>query len=216
MNGIHDMGGMHGLGPVDPTDPGHAAWELRMRALSDATDALEQWTLDRFRYFRECLPAVDYLTRSYYEQWLMTYAALLVDSGLVTEAEWQSGRSAGPAPSNIQAFAADRIDAALADGGWGRRTNGAAARFRPGDRVTVVNRHPDGHTRAPRYVRGRTGIVERDHGVFVLPDTNAHGLGESSQHVYGVRFAARELWGDAASPRDSVSLDLWDDYLRLA
>ena len=89
----------------------------------------------------------------------------------------------------------------------------AAPRFRPGDRVVVKNLHPVGHTRRPRYVRGKCGVVARDHGVFVFPDTHAHGGGEKPQHVYSVRFTAREIWGEHASAADSLQIDLWDDYL---
>ena len=76
--------------------------------------------------------------------------------------------------------------------------------------------NPVGHTRLPRYVRARSGTIERDHGVFLFPDTNAHFLGEKPQHVYSVRFSARELWGNEARPQDSVNLDLFDDYLEPA
>jgi len=89
-------------------------------------------------------------------------------------------------------------------------------KFRVGQRVRTLNINPPGHTRLPRYARDKRGVIERDHGVYNFPDASAHGLGEKRQHVYSVRFAARELWGDAASPRDSVYLDLWDDYLERA
>jgi nitrile hydratase len=92
----------------------------------------------------------------------------------------------------------------------------AAARFRPGQRVRARNIHPTGHTRLPRYARGKRGTIVRDYGVFVFPDTSAHSLGEKPQHVYSVRFAARELWGEQASPRDSVYVDMWEDYLERA
>jgi nitrile hydratase len=87
------------------------------------------------------------------------------------------------------------------------------ATFKRGQRVRARNMHPTGHTRLPRYARGKVGAVAEDRGVFVFPDTNAEFLGEKPQHLYSVRFTARELWGDRASPRDSVYLDLWDDYL---
>ena len=78
------------------------------------------------------------------------------------------------------------------------------------------NINPMGHTRLPRYARGKLGAIDLDHGVYVFPDTNAHFQGENPQHVYSVRFTARELWGEQASPRDSVHLDMWDDYLEPA
>jgi len=94
-----------------------------------------------------------------------------------------------------------------------RRNGGGAARFRSGQRVRARNLNPTGHTRLPRYVRAKSGVVVLDRGVFLFPDTNAHLLGEKPQHLYSVRFAARELWGEQASPRDSVHVDMWDDYL---
>ena len=89
----------------------------------------------------------------------------------------------------------------------------AKARFKVGQHVRARNMNPPGHTRLPRYARGKAGVVARHHGIFVFPDSNAHFLGEAPQHLYSIRFTARELWGDAASPRDSVHLDLWDSYL---
>jgi nitrile hydratase subunit beta len=89
-------------------------------------------------------------------------------------------------------------------------------RFQAGQHVRARNMHPTGHTRLPRYARGKLGMIDRDHGVYVFPDTNAHFLGERPQHIYSVRFAARELWGEQAPPKDSVYIDLWDDYLEPA
>jgi len=86
-------------------------------------------------------------------------------------------------------------------------------RFATGDRVQAKNIHPQGHTRLPRYVRGKTGTVVRRHGSFVFPDTFAHGQGEKPQHVYSVRFEARELWGEETGGNSAVYLDLWDDYI---
>jgi nitrile hydratase len=85
--------------------------------------------------------------------------------------------------------------------------------FKVGQRVRARNMHPIGHTRLPRYARGKVGVITRDHGVYIFPDTYAHSQDEKRQHVYSVRFAARELWGPLASSRDSVHLDMWDDYL---
>jgi nitrile hydratase len=103
--------------------------------------------------------------------------------------------------------------AALRKGGSTRVAAEVAAKFAAGDRVVVRNLNPRGHTRVPRYIRCKTGTVERDHGVFILPDTHAHGRGQSPQHVYSVRFAARDVWGAEAAPADAVYVDLWDDYL---
>jgi nitrile hydratase len=86
-------------------------------------------------------------------------------------------------------------------------------RFQVGQSVRALNINPVGHTRLPRYARGKRGTIERDHGVYIFPDTNAHALGEKPQHVYSVRFTARELWGEQGAPRDSIFVDMWDDYL---
>ena len=96
-----------------------------------------------------------------------------------------------------------------------RQTN-AKPRFKAGQAVRARDINPTGHTRLPRYVRGRCGTIERDHGAHVFPDSNARNLGEDAQHLYSVRFTARELWGEAASSRDAVYLDLWDSYLEPA
>ena len=104
----------------------------------------------------------------------------------------------------------------IATGGSTRVARPVAPRFRAGDKVVVRTLNPEHHTRLPRYARGKRGIVELDHGVFVFPDTAAHKQGEKPQHVYSVRFTARELWGPQAPERDTLRLDLWDDYLDLA
>ncbi len=90
-----------------------------------------------------------------------------------------------------------------------------ASRFVVGDLVIVRNIHPTTHTRLPSYLRGKHGVIERDHGVFAFPDTHAHGLGDKPQHCYSVRFAAREVWGSQASERDALRVDLFDDYMDL-
>lgn len=105
------------------------------------------------------------------------------------------------------------VAAVLRKGGSARREDGAPARFKAGDRVVVRNLNPTGHTRAPRYVRCKQGVIDRDHGVFVFPDANAHGLGEKPQHVYSVRFEGRDVWGPDAIPKQAIYVDLWDDYL---
>ena len=88
-------------------------------------------------------------------------------------------------------------------------------RFKPDDSVRAVNRHPKGHTREPRYVRGCVGIIHEHHGAHIFPDRNAKGSKEG-QHIYSVRFTVETLWGESASSRDAVYVDLWEDYLEPA
>jgi nitrile hydratase len=104
----------------------------------------------------------------------------------------------------------------VATGASARVAAAVAPRFRAGDRVLVRNINPTTHTRLPAYIRGKRGIVEMDHGVFAFPDTHAHGKGEKPQHCYSVRFTARELWGQEASDRDTLRVDVFDDYMDLA
>jgi nitrile hydratase beta subunit len=219
MNGIHDMGGMHGMGPIqhENNEPVfHARWESRVFAMYIALSAWRKWNIDAARHSREVIPPAEYLRMSYYEKWFAGQIKLLVKSGLVTAAEIETGV---PAPGTAKAtppLTAEKIPTTLANRINASREVKVAPRFQAGQRVRARNMHPVGHTRLPRYARGKAGTVERDYGVFVFPDTNAHFLGEKPQHVYSVRFAARELWGEQASPRDSVYINMWDDYLESA
>ena len=219
MNGVHDMGGMHGLGPVAPEagEPVfHAPWESRVLALTLAAGAWGRWNIDASRHQRELILGPDYLRMSYYEKWLEGLIELMARTGLVTRAEIASGRPDAGAPRATPPLTADRVPGVLARGGPVTRDVDAPRRFVIGDAVRARNVNPVGHTRLPRYARGRLGVVERDHGVHVFPDANAHGLGERPARLYGVRFSAQELWGEAAGGPGGVHLDLWDAYLEPA
>ena len=86
-------------------------------------------------------------------------------------------------------------------------------RFQPGDRVRARTINPIGHTRLPRYIRGRVGVVDRLHGVHSFDDARSQGRGHEPQHIYSVRFEARELWGNEAPETECVYIDMWDSYL---
>jgi nitrile hydratase subunit beta len=176
-----------------------------------------KWNIDTGRYEIELLPAAEYLRMSYYEKWFARFVSLLVKTGVVTRAELDSGK---PEPGSAKlkpGLTPDRVAAvALNRNLPSSKDPLIKPRFRVGQVVRARNINPTAHTRLPRYARGRVGRVDRDHGVHIFPDTNALGLGEKRQHVYSVKFTARELWGDQASPRDSVYLDMWDDYLEPA
>ncbi|MDR3466091.1 MAG: nitrile hydratase subunit beta [Xanthobacteraceae bacterium] len=109
----------------------------------------------------------------------------------------------------------DIVSAVASTGASARVAEHVAPRFRVGDRILVRNYNPATHTRLPGYLRGKRGIVEADYGVFAFPDTHAHSLGEKPQHCYSVRFTARELWGETASDRDTLRVDVFDDYMDL-
>jgi len=219
VNGIHDMGGMHGMGPIqyEKNEPVfHARWESRAFALDFVMGAWGKWTLDAWRHQLELIPPAEYLRMSYYEKWMAGLVELIVKSGLVTRAEVESGTPAPGSPKQIPPLTADKVPPMIAKGAPASRNVPAVARFQTGQRVRARNMHPVGHTRLPRYARGKLGTIDRDHGVFVFPDTRAHQLGDKPQHVYSVRFAASELWGKQAAPYDAVYIDLWDDYLEPA
>jgi nitrile hydratase subunit beta len=215
MNSVHDMGGMHGMGPIeyDRNEPAfHEPWEGRAWAL---VRTMGRWGRPRtrnFRYELELIPAAEYLRMSYYERFISLMIDRLLRANLVTRTELESGKpdpgSINPTPPSPQA----------PRGGPPRAEVRARPRFNVGQHVRARNIHPLGHTRLPRYARGRRGTVTRDHGQFAFQDTDVDGdpLSQTPQHVYTVQFAARELWGEQAGSRDSVYLDLWDDHLERA
>jgi nitrile hydratase len=219
MNGAHDMGGQRDMGPLEyeKHEPVfHAPWEARIYALTRAMRAWGKWNLDADRHALERLPPADYLRMSYYERWAHRLAAQVVKYGLVSKDEIDSGKAAPGSPKANPAFSLATSAGWLSRGIPSSQDPKVRPVFKVRQRVRARNVNPTGHTRLPRYVRGKTGVIVRDHGVYLFPDTNAHFQGEKRQHVYSVRFAATELWGDIALPRDSVHLDLWDDYLERA
>lgn len=217
MNGVHDMGGMHGLGPVllEADEPVfHHRWEGRVHAMTIASPT--RGNIDAGRHERELIPGPDYLAMSYYQKWFASLSALLLKSGLVTPQEIEAGQAApGSARGTPRLPAADVTKAMTQPSSYLREVTAPPA-FQPGDRVRARQMNPPGHTRLPRYARGHVGVIERRHGAHVLPDSNAHGLGEDPRHLYTVCFTARELWGPDAPARDSVRLDLWEPYLERA
>ena len=216
MNGVHDMGGQHGFGPVrpEPDEPVfHADWERRTFALTLAMGATGTWSLDASRFARESLPPATYLSSSYYEIWLAALERQLADHGLVTREELEAGRALAPPAPVARTLAAADVPATLGRGGPTLRDAPRPARFGPGDRVRARTTHPPTHTRLPRYARGRVGTVEHVRGCHVFPDTHAHGLGEAPEWLYTVRFEAREVWGEDADPTVSVSVDAFEPYL---
>ena len=213
MNGIHDMGGMQGLGEIGykGSDPGfHEAWEVRLFALVQAMRP------GGLRAYIERIPAPDYLRMNYYERWYTALVTRLIESGVVTHAEIDSGRSEPASAKAAPAMTQEAAREHLLMSTKAERDIELAPRFKPGDRVRGRNIHPGAHTRMPRYTRGKTGVVERGRGVFNLPDVEETSAEPKPQHVYLIRFTARELWGDEAPANDSLYIDMWEDYVDLA
>ncbi len=201
MNGVHDLGGMHGFGAVviEMNEPVfHAAWEAKVRAMQQALHGY--YNLDEFRHAIERMPPARYLEASYYEKWLHALETLALEKGVVTRAELAGGplETAPPAPRERRSKA---------------ERPPLAARFAPGDQVVTRVMNPKGHTRLPRYARGKRGVVRTVNGPYLLPDTHVE-LSEDWQPVYAVQFTARELWGEGAAERDLVCIDCWESYLK--
>ncbi len=217
MNGPQDMGGQAGFGPLapEPNEPSfHSEWERRAFALALAMGMTGSWNIDISRHARERLPAMQYWSSSYYEVWIAGLMKLMTEAGLVSESEIASGHSsAKPKPVTRVATAA-MIPAILQKGGSATRTSDLKAKFKIGNKIRTRNINPEGHTRLPRYARGRAGEITAVHGTHVLPDSSAHGLGDNPQWLYTVRFSAKELWGH--DNKDYVMLDLWEPYLEPA
>ena len=208
MDGIHDLGGMQGLGPVEhsPAEPAfHFPWEARARALlgivAEAVDA----SGGEFRHAIERMDPGHYLTSSYYEHWLTAAATLAVEHGLVSHPELEA-RAGGPFPLSGPVLAQPAGDAG---------PDLDRPRFAAGDRVLVRDWHPAGHTRCPRYVRGKPGVVVRLDGIYSVPDVEAHGPARRHEPTYSVRFDAADLWSDGQEGV-FVHVDLWDSYLEPA
>jgi nitrile hydratase len=216
MNGIHDLGGMHGFGPIEreANEPVfHAPWEGRMLGISQSATMPDDFSIDRFRFIRESLDPVDYLERDYYDQWYMIAAVALFEAGWAGVEELRSGHAAPGSKRHQGAMTPERARWAVKNAGYFQRDIAVAPRFAVGAPVVTLNMHPTGHTRLPRYARGKRGIVHAQRGAHVFADSSAHGRGENPQHLYAVAIPARELWGPQAGANDAVYLDLWESYL---
>lgn len=215
MNGAHDLGGAMGFGPVDPdkNEPVfHADWEKRAFGITTCCDGLGAWTIDESRFAIESIPPVEYLSGSYYQNWIRGLETLLLRHGFVTKAELTVGVGQADDPRASRAVTPDKVDELLASGVCQKPISNRP-RFSPGQQVRTKNIHPAGHTRLPRYARGKIGVIETVQGSFTFPDDSAHGKPDSAQWLYTVVFPGTELWGEAADKSLHVSIDAWESYL---
>jgi len=206
VDGVHDLGGIAGFGPVEPEPDEpvfHHEWERGVLRTFLALGSSGVMNGGRFRHSIERMEPGHYLTSSYYEHWLTGLATLAVERGIVTRAELE--RRAGGA------FPVSGPDRGVPpDPDAPDRTE---ARFVVGDHVRVREWHPPGHTRAPRYTQGRRGVVVRDDGAFSVPDVEAHSDHTRREPTYSIRFSAEELWGEGHEPDEAIHVDLWEGYL---
>jgi nitrile hydratase beta subunit len=213
------MGGMDGFGKVEaePDEPVfHEEWEGRVMAMVRAMGAQGAFNIDMSRFYRESLPPHVYLASSYYKKWFLGLQDVLVARGYIAADEVLHGHACTAAkPLKRGAFKLDDVERVMVRGRFGRPAS-APAKFKAGDRVRAKNIHPATHTRLPRYVRGHLGVIERDHGAQVFPDSAAIEAGENPQWLYTVVFDAVELWGADADPTVKVSIDAFEPYLEQA
>jgi len=217
-NSLHDMGGMHGLGRVEPEPnepPFHETWEGRVLALQRAMGFTGLWTIDAGRASLEALPPLDYLGSSYYKRWFLGLENRVVQRGLAGADEIAAGHSLRPGMRLNRSLTPADVGRTLTRGEFARPAS-APARFKEGDRVRTKNINPATHTRLPRYARAKTGTVEAVRGCHVFPDTAALGAGDNPQWLYTVVFSARELWGEDADPGVKVSIEAFEPYLDAA
>jgi nitrile hydratase len=214
-NSIHDMGGMHGFGPVEP-EPNepvfHADWEKRVFANRVSMGYIGLWTIDGGRAGLENLPPLDYL-QSYYRRWFYGLERSVVAYGLVGEDEIAAGRSLRPGRGLNRKLTLDVAKNWLGSMASYERPAPAPASFKAGDPVRTKNIYPPTHTRLPRYARDKSGTVEAVRGCHVFPDSAAIGAGDNPQWLYTVVFTGRELWGEEADPSIKVSIEAFEPYL---
>lgn len=224
MNGVHDLGGVDGLGPIAPPAEEaifHSEWEKRVFAMF-IPYAQAGLNLDQFRHGIEKMHPVEYLTGRYYEHWLRTIEDGLVDKGVIDPEELEARtrhyleNPDAPLPEASNPEQIEEFLEVYKNGGSTRRESDQPAKFEVGQRVRVVNINPTGHTRSARYLRGKVGAVERVYEPFVFPDTNSKEEGENPQYVYNVRFDAEDVWGTLEGERHTILFDFWEPYLEAA
>jgi nitrile hydratase len=213
MDGIHDMGGMAGFGPVDASAgaSGDEGWEARLQAVALLSGGMSRPGI-------EAIPPAEYLASGYAEKWLVCAEHRLLGDGVIeVDAldRWREELASDPAR------VPPRADAPEAVGGLVEMLTttpsmpeATTSRFAVGDRVRVRRMRPEGHHRCPRYVRGAIGVVERIPGAEHQPPTEPGGDVGPFEAVYTVQFDSSELWGEPdAEPGFDLLIDLWESYL---
>lgn len=220
MNGVHDMGGMHGFGTV-PKDPAafHADWEKTAYVMNKLLRLQGEYNIDEYRHSVERMDPAAYLGATYFERWFTGVEQLLLEKNILDPEEieqrlaalehdeWPPDPAGHSGPEDLRERAAESFRSGPGD--LAEATNAA---YDPDQTVMVRNDHPEGHTRSPRYARGAVGTVTEVLGVFALPDATAHGQ-DHAEPVYTVEFDAEELWG-TDTDADIIALDMWESYLR--
>ncbi len=226
MNGVFDLGGTDGLGPVVTIENEpvfRAEWEKHAFAMFASCFRAGFFGVDAFRHGIEKMDPAEYLLSNYYEHWTHTVehygekiGALDLDE-LERRTQHFLANPDEPLPDRADPDLLAFVDAAVKHGADARRESDKIPQFKIGDRVTIIADSPHGHTRRARYVRGRTGEITGAHGTYIYPDSAGNGGPEAPEHLYTVRFTAEELWGPETAEPNTVSyFDVWEPYLTLA
>jgi len=193
VDGVHDLGGMHGFGavPIEADEPlFHEPWEGRVWRMLGTV--MGHTTIDRFRYTIEQMPPAEYLASRYYERWLWAIERLAAEQGLLD--------------GDTEPVAVPRPSPAIPT--WD-------GRFHRGDLVRVRNPVTRGHTRVPRYLRRHAGRVEAVAFAWPNPgESAATGTYGEPELVYTVAFSGSDLFGAAAD--HTVAADLGESDLEEA
>jgi nitrile hydratase beta subunit len=223
MNGVHDLGGTDGLGPVEVPENEpvwRAEWEKAAFALFATNFRAGLFGVDAFRFGIEQMHPAAYLLSPYYEHWVHTAEFYAFKAGVIDEAELDARTQYylenpdAPLPERADPELLAFVDAAVKGGAPAKRESDKVAEFAVGDTVTVIDDSPKGHTRKARYVRGKTGVVAMAHGTFIYPDSAGNGGPDAPEHVYTVKFTNQELWGaEHAEPNGVVYFDVWEPYI---
>jgi nitrile hydratase subunit beta len=204
MDGVHDLGGKQGFGPVRHGPDAavfHDDWEKRINALYGLAVRLGIFNMDEYRHAIERMEPRHYMSAGYYERTLTSLATLCVEKGVLTRAELEE-RAAGLFPLALPL-------------GPGRANVPTRQSYQTGDRVRVRNDHVAGHVRMPGYIRGKAGVVVSESPRYPFPDARAHGVEAQDEPTYDVRFDSRELWPDGADDA-FVHVGVFQSYLEPA
>ena len=203
MDGIHDLGGRQGFGPVRYTldaQAFHAGWEVRANSLYALAVRLGIFNMDEYRHAIERMEPRHYLAASYYERSLTSLATLCIEKGVISRNELES-RAGGHVPL-------------AAPSAPGRTNLPQHDEFNIGDRVRVRVDHVPGHCRMPGYIRGKGGVIVGKSPVYPFPDAHAHGMAAHDEPTYDVRFLSEDLWPNSAD-RASIHVGVFESYLQL-
>ena len=215
MDGVHDLGGIQGFGPIEIEDdhvPSKSDWGVRSFAIQLSASYPGGFSVDWIRHVAQCIPPAAYLDIEYYDRWYRMVAGVLLDGGWVSLDELKSGKSTAMPSGAGPALQPEAVATIMREGMQSTRPAQGQEAFSVGDAVMAKFHAPLGPTRLPRYVRGQTGQIEGFRGWHALPD--ACGLGEDrAEPLYNVSFLAHRIWDDVTAPNDKVYLDLWQSYL---